>query len=559
MPSLSSSSTSNVNEAHSSLKNELPADYYRLNFIKLIRHVFDIYHDVLNDEEIHFFKTVDSLSGDAQKLYVRMLTRKGQIFREDKLQYDEISSTKHAATELENSGLIRFLHEFRLEDIFSLFTKNEWLELLKNEGIIPPKSIKKPELHDVVLEVFNERQPTFDTAIFSLLGEDQFTSFRLLFFGNLYSSLTDFLLSDLGLIRYENYRLNSSNRFFNDRASIDSHLSYYASIESIEEVLLKGEEEILAFNLALPNKIEGDAALERRLCRTWLVLGRQLERLQCLDSAISIYNQANNSASRERVARILEKQQNSEACLALCLSMYQNPTNDEEYYFAAQFGARIAKKNGVTFPKAPVYTPPQSTLILATEDEHNVELVANAHFNRTSVSFYCENSLFCTVFSLVYWDVIFAPVASAFTHPFQSKPHDLYDSEFLERRHAEYSKAQQLMQNEALFRSAVKSKWEEKHGLSCSLCYWQYMPWELVELAISRIPLQHWQAIFERMWSDLKNNRNGFPDLIVFNENDYRLVEIKGPGDRLQKNQHRWMHFFHENAIPHEVVNIEWA
>ena len=82
---------------------------------------------------------------------------------------------------------------------------------------------------------------------------------------------------------------------------------------------------------------------------------------------------------------------------------------------------------------------------------------------------------------------------------------------------------------------------------------------ELIDLALQRIPHQHWMKIFERQLSDLRNNRSGFPDLVVFPpESGYLLVEVKGPGDTLQKNQQRWMQYFGENDIPHLLARVSW-
>ena len=36
------------------------------------------------------------------------------------------------------------------------------------------------------------------------------------------------------------------------------------------------------------------------------------------------------------------------------------------------------------------------------------------------------------------------------------------------------------------------------------------------------------------------------------------LLEVKGPGDQLQKNQKRWMRYFDKLSIPYRVVNVMW-
>jgi len=76
---------------------------------------------------------------------------------------------------------------------------------------------------------------------------------------------------------------------------------------------------------------------------------------------------------------------------------------------------------------------------------------------------------------------------------------------------------------------------------------------------LQRIDHRHWLACFERILLDLRTNRAGFPDLVLFPATGgYRLVEVKGPGDSLQKNQRRWMDYFALHGIPHAVARVRW-
>jgi hypothetical protein len=97
-----------------------------------------------------------------------------------------------------------------------------------------------------------------------------------------------------------------------------------------------------------------------------------------------------------------------------------------------------------------------------------------------------------------------------------------------------------------------------KIGITNPFVNWMYVDEQLLEAALVKIPVQDLIRIFERLLIDLKNNSSGFPDLIVFDQNSYRMVEIKGPGDKLQKNQARWFRYFQEQAIPAAVVNVEY-
>ena len=105
----------------------------------------------------------------------------------------------------------------------------------------------------------------------------------------------------------------------------------------------------------------------------------------------------------------------------------------------------------------------------------------------------------------------------------------------------------------------VTARWEQKYGLMNPLVNWQALEPGLIELALERIDYRHWRAVFERVLRDLRNNRAGFPDLVYFpSGGGYELIEVKGPGDTLQKNQQRWMQYFHRHGIPHLLARVTW-
>jgi hypothetical protein len=60
------------------------------------------------------------------------------------------------------------------------------------------------------------------------------------------------------------------------------------------------------------------------------------------------------------------------------------------------------------------------------------------------------------------------------------------------------------------------------------------------------------------MWSDLAGNTSGFPDLIQFDleQQTYHLVEVKGPGDRVQDHQRAWLQYFVEKGIPASICQV---
>lgn len=91
--------------------------------------------------------------------------------------------------------------------------------------------------------------------------------------------------------------------------------------------------------------------------------------------------------------------------------------------------------------------------------------------------------------------------------------------------------------------------------------FWHLLTEELLDLALLCLPADHLKRCFERVLSDLKSNRAGMPDLIQFwpDQKTYRMIEVKGPGDRLQDNQLRWLDYCTKHQMPVAVCYVQWA
>ncbi len=549
------------------MKIELPTGYYLNNFRVLIGHVIDKYEDLLSPEEVMFYQTFYGLDEDAQKLYVRMLSRKGRQFRASKLRYAEIKSTQESAKLLSTFGLINTDTSLEINDVLLLFNAVECIKLAKCNGFSHEKDLKgkkRKELDSALMDFFStgENPLRLDEPIYSLSNPEIFETIKLLFFGNPHQDLTEFVLRDLGLYQYEKYKIDKITRAFETREQIENHTAFFDITEKLNEILDDEVEKnnaitLYAFYNNIPFNIQTEKTLQHPLYKLYFRIARQLERLECFEQAIEIYRRCNTPDARQRLARVLVKVGDIEDALALCQLLKNDPLNEEEAIFAADFYFRTAKKYGKVVSAPDKYAPKESQVLLPKSE--TVEIAAQEYFSSQGHCEYVENSLFCSVFGLFYWNLIFAPAKGAFSHPFQYRPHDLYRHDFLEiRRHA-FDGAQCYLANAEAFRNHILGIWDGKQGLASPFVFWGTLQKPVLELALDRIPRDHWSAIFKRMWTDVKQNRSGFPDLILFpEEGSYELIEIKGPGDKLQKNQTRWMHYFHEHHIPHLVCHVDW-
>jgi hypothetical protein len=158
------------------------------------------------------------------------------------------------------------------------------------------------------------------------------------------------------------------------------------------------------------------------------------------------------------------------------------------------------------------------------------------------------------------WEVIFLPLPGAFFHEFHAAPADIYSPDFFRRREREFAaRFAQLHSGE--YRDTIFDTFARKAGIQSAFVSWGWITEELLSAALECLPPEHLEHCFRRIVRDVKTNRAGFPDLIQFwpRERRYRMIEVKGPGDRLQDNQIRWLDYCASHGMPVSVCHVRWA
>ncbi|GAL33805.1 hypothetical protein restriction endonuclease-like VRR-NUC domain [Vibrio maritimus] len=78
----------------------------------------------------------------------------------------------------------------------------------------------------------------------------------------------------------------------------------------------------------------------------------------------------------------------------------------------------------------------------------------------------------------------------------------------------------------------------------------------MLTLAIESISNNQLVGLFEVMLADIRAYRSGQPDVVAFKDGDWMWCEVKGPGDKLQHNQIRWMKQFERLNIRYQVCYV---
>jgi len=542
------------------LENEF---YYLDNFQRVLDWIAERYPDLLIGEEHAFIAAFPQLPQPARALFVRMVMRKGTLFRASKLNYAEIGCPRAAAEALLPSGWIESDPVLTLDELFDLLSKPELAEAFRLTGA--QKSARKADqlealradpAHEVE-RPFSHWHRRCDDLALRLLVQPLCDRLRLIFFGNLSQDWTEFVLSDLGLFRYERVEFSPASRGFRARHDID----HYLQLHACKERYYAGEAalDVLA---DLPRHAFGNDWLDSRRERLLFQLGQLLEKERDWDNAYAVYADCRYPGARGRAIRVLEKHEKFDAAYALFETAQQAPESEAERQHLLRLGPRLARKLG--HPKGPPRrATPAARLDLSLPlpgGEWRVEGVVLAHLARADAPvFYVENTLANTLFGLLCWRTIFAAIPGAFFHPFHRGPADLFAADFYQRRKDDFEACLALL-DDGRHRAAILATYDEKAGLQSPFVAWDWLDRGIIELALDCIPAAHLTLWFRRILQDVKENRTGFPDLVQFwpEEKRYNMIEVKGPGDRLQDNQLRWIDYCAEHGMPITVCYLQW-
>ncbi|WP_175252718.1 VRR-NUC domain-containing protein [Pseudomonas sp. BMW13] len=540
------------------LNLDAPELYYLANFRKALDWLDTHHRDLMDAAEQAFVANFVQLPLPSQALLVRLVMRKGVHFRASKLRYAEIGDIATAAGALLASGWLIEHAALTFDELGALLLKDELATHFADD--LPGGSLKKSELLEHLRALHTEPRsladwcPRLDERLLSLAIGPLCDRLRLMFFGNLAQDWSEFVLADLGIFRYEQVPITPGSRGFRSRQDVDDYLHLRLCREAFEAGVTVPE--VLQ---QLGDFASASAHINERHQRLLLQLAQHLERAGELDSALTLYRDTRALGSRQRQIRVLERLGQDTEALALVEQVLEAPLNAEEAQLAERARTRLRKRLGLpAAPKAAKLV--EDRLDLRLPRAASVELAVAAHLAAPDAPVhYVENTLICGLFGLLCWEAIFAPLPGAFFHPFHAGPVDLHRADFHTRR-SELFAACLARLDDGSYRDAMRRTHAEKFGIQSPFVFWELLDAERLEQALACLPPAHLGAWFRRLLADIRENRAGMPDLIQFwpREGRYRMIEVKGPGDRLQDNQKRWLAFCAEHGMPVSVCYVEW-
>lgn len=196
----------------------------------------------------------------------------------------------------------------------------------------------------------------------------------------------------------------------------------------------------------------------------------------------------------------------------------------------------------------------------------SVEQVAMSHYikilNYTHAK-HAETTTLTTLFGILFWHIMFDDsVPNVFVDKFQANPLDLQTKDFyLNRKEKIDSHVDKIRNstNEFILELATEN-WSKYLGTEC-----RGVGWDLFESLEEFLGLlkcftnEQLANLGDYMCKNFRYCRSGGPDLCVWSteNNKFKFVEVKGPGDHLSFKQMVWLDFLLKNSFDCEVCYVK--
>ncbi|RVU33492.1 DNA polymerase III subunit epsilon [Rheinheimera riviphila] len=586
---------------------QLPPDYYLTHFRDLLAVLHSRYHSVLLPKHLQLIEKFQQLPLTAQRLWVRLLNRKGLVFALKDVEYDEVPDQAAAVAMLFHAGLLdRPSTAEDLADWLQRANKEHLLELVTLAGgeldpVLPvlKKASTKPQIQQYIeqhqlltpgsIQLWSEQHG----ELVALRAQTELQYLYFLYFGRFETSLTAFTLRDLGILPGSGFKQEFQARYTDRDQALAAFA--YARLKPQLQTLQQGWKslDLLAQEAALrqwqqqmlawPEPLDDRTRLQREALCT--ALGRLTEKLLTHVSgdvvliddahrqraaltqlAIGFYQQSASYPASERLLRLFYANrtdpQMAQAMQQQLQQMLDNPSCDDELWFARDFASRKLQQK----PTSDLTDFLRSAATITLDELYlgQTERGAVQYFKQQGYqAFHAENELWLGLFGLLLWQPLFESEQSAIYNEFERRPRDLTSGEFYQRQQALIEQQIALLDDPAVAVKQLLKTYSAQFQKANAVFSWHPDLAAMLPLLVHGAPAGTLSKIIRQMAQDFRRCSSGFPDLLLARESaagtpEIQLVELKAVGDSLRRNQLTRLMSLREFGFAVSLMQVQW-
>ncbi len=538
---------------------ELPKKYYLHHAKELFAHVRNHNAHLIDVATASYLDAFDSLAENAQCLLVRCLARKPLLLQQSSLNYEEIKAPQEALQACIDIKLLSRPLPRDWPNLIETLSKAQLSELLIQRGIGSLSTMNKGELLALAKTHVKFEHGQALAHTFVARRQKRVVDYLFfLFFGNLNNQFQKFVMRDLGVLKTQQSSLVKPR--FESYEQAQSCFELHCVLRELKQTDIHHLPGLIQTTLA--HQAVGVAALECRdqallkLGEKQLALGENAK----VDSqtAINLWRQSGHPKALELRIRQQYKY-GHKADLQQELEHLQNQTLEPTaQIFVADFYQRkfIGKRTSV-------YTDimRQNDRVVSLDEVfiNNAEQGLLEHYRQFGLeAFFTENQFWRVLFGLSLWPILWGDSRSQHSE-FDRLPIRLRDGDFyskhrdeIERELAAFSDPRHL--NKQLARRAAQF-----YGQSNGVFRWRAGMLDAINQALQCTNAPQLASVVREMAKQYRYAKDGYPDLLVIEQNEFRFEEVKAPGDQLRPNQLVALQRLRNADISAQITQLEWA
>lgn len=536
---------------------DLPKYYYHSNFCEMLRFVSERYEAILQKEHRAFIHSIFSLPVPAQCLYARLAGRKGDIFSLDKLSYAEIPHLKKQAEILRSFGFIAPVTSKDYTSYLASLSKAELITFMMHHICASAYRVswKKDVLVETALAHISFKEGLVDPTYIVQAQQDALDFCLFLYFGEIETSLQNFTMRDLGLVKPPDFKANYGARF---ETTEEAQAAYFYA-KALDDFKHGNDSDITQLIDGIENwpspLCDMSTASHDKLLQK---LGGLSERLKHIDTALSLYERSDTPLCNERVIRLRYSRGDKAWVEQRLLELIENPSCDEEHNFAQDFYARKYKKKRTSLVTDLLRGG--QTIRLDEAYRNQPEAAAKRYYESQGYTAYrTENAMWRMLFGLLFWDELYGENAMGLYNSFERLPATLKSGEFYAAfRHNIEAKLISLNVPQDVFVTLLKTI-SRHHNTPNGIFRWNGRTVEKIKMLLMQAPPEALKQILRTMAQNYSQMKDGFPDLMCLKNGELRFIEVKAEGDIIRRNQLSRIQQLRKAGFKADITRVDWV
>ncbi|MFY8274136.1 exonuclease domain-containing protein [Pseudoalteromonas sp. SSDWG2] len=538
-------------------KKVLPPRYYLAHFKEFLQYHQEHAWHLCADAEREYITDFLALPEHAQCVLVRMYNRKSDFVEQTSLNYEEIDNVPLALALLKRKRWVRHVGEHEFAPWLESLTKIELVALCKELGLAGIALSAKKQLWleycQQTLSFGHVRHTQLFLGFIVHSYHAQLHYLLFLFFGRINSSMTQFSLRDLGIRRTTDTEFGVR---FMTLADAKSAFTFAQLRYQSKNIQSRAHALALASVLSESEPPHG-AQATRYYHQCLSIIGKQLLALGCEEHAMQMLAKSDDASAIELLIRHRYKRGDKDWVEAQLQSLIDEPHCEQTLLFAQDFYALKfqGKRTSILTDLL------QSAKPIAIDEaySHRVEQgVIDLYQCQGKRALHCENTLWLHLFALCFWDELYNSEQGGTCTEFDVLPTSLRDGRFYHLHEHKIAALFKQCDCKAKLIAHISKHAARYYQQANAFIRWHEGVLEPLTLFIEHAPLGAIYSQLEVMAKDFYNAKDGYPDLLVIDEQGLRFEEIKAPGDSLRRNQLIAIRQLQRAGFDVGVQSVQW-